>query len=239
MKKTDPSAGHKTGGGKHPQLSQLRNLFFTGLFVTVPVFLTFWLLQWAFNKLDGPFRTFLESHIEQQLDYQPGTVHLYGVGLVILVVIILFVGVVAKLYAGKLAIRMLEALLGRVPVVSKVYHAIKQITDSVLGEKKGAMYSAVMIEFPRPGLWALGFYTGDVDPSVVNSVGSTTPLKYVFLPTTPNPTSGYLLMVPADKVYIVPMAVDDAIKLIVSGGAVSAGLATTPLAAPGKSIEPA
>ncbi|MBE7560715.1 DUF502 domain-containing protein [bacterium] len=210
MKKPD-------GTPRHPHLSQLRNLFFAGLFVTVPIFLTFWLLQWAFNKLDGPFRRFLEERLAE-MDIE---VRLYGVGLVILVLFIMFVGVLARLYAGKLLIGLFEALLGRLPVVNTVYRGIKQITDAILGSKKGLFQEVVLVEYPRRGMWSLGFYTADTTRHIADVIDVNQRLRYVFIPTTPNPTSGYLLLVPEEDVRIVDIAVEDAIKLIVSGGAVS------------------
>ena len=201
-------------------LTQVRNLFLTGLFVTVPVFLTFWLLQWAFNKLDGPFRHYIEAYIEIRLGRAPGTVHLYGAGLVLLILIILFIGVVARWYAGKLMLRLFEALLGRVPVVNKVYHGIKQVTDAILGAKRGIFSEVVLVEYPRRGMWSLGFYTADTTKTVSRALPDDRKMRYVFIPTTPNPTSGYLLLVPEEEVYPVNIRVEDALKLIVSGGTV-------------------
>lgn len=224
--------------GKHPYLAQFRNLFFAGLFVTIPVFLTFWLLQWAFNKLDGPFRRFLEDRL-RELGIE---VPLYGAGLVLLVLFIMAVGVLARMYAGKLLIRLMEALLQRVPVVNKVYAAIKQITDSLLGRQKGLFYSVVLVEFPRKGIWTMGFYTGDAVAEIVAVSGGGRKLKYVFLPTSPNPTSGYLLLVPEDELRTLPLTVDEALRLIVSGGAVSPaeelpGVVPPPESAPGEARE--
>jgi uncharacterized membrane protein len=219
-------------------MRQVRRLFFTGLFVTVPIFLTVWLLIWAFNKLDGLRDTKLLKILFESLSHIPFLSFLQneesgevfvpkGIGLVVLVLFILFIGVLARYYTGKWLIGILEKIMNRLPIINRVYGGIKQITDSILGRQKHLFQAVVALEYPRKGVWSLGFYTADTTKDISGRISAVNKdaknLKYVFVPTTPNPTSGYLLLVPEEQLINIPISVEDAVKLIVSGGVVEPG----------------
>ena len=190
----------------------LKRYFITGLLVVVPIWGTVLVLKTLFVTLDGLLGDVPERYVTQR--YVP------GVGILVLVVVILFAGLLATNIVGRRVVTMWEDLLQRVPLVRGIYATIKAMMDvlSLQDTTKGtAKYSrVVMIEFPRKGQYALALVTG-VTPGEVQDISPDRVIN-VYVPTSPNPTSGYLLFVPESELIPVNMSVDEAMKMMFSGG---------------------
>jgi len=190
-----------------------KKYFVAGLLVVIPITGTIWLLKILILWADSFFVSLLPSA------FQPSFItshELPGVGLILTIVIILGVGVFTRLYLGKKLIDMGEAILVRVPFGRSVYGALKQImkTAFVRGEEK--FKGVCLVEYPKEGSFAIAFITNEAGRAV--SPDGTDGYFTVFVPTSPNPTSGFLLLVPKEKVRPLSISVEEASKLIISGG---------------------
>ena len=205
-----PESGHLSLGVR------LRNYLLAGLVVTAPVGITLW-LAWVFvDSVDSLVQKILPA------SYHPDTYlpfHLPGFGLLITVVVLMLIGFVAASFMGKLLIRLGEAILDRMPIIRTVYGALKQIFETVVHGQKQAFRQVVLIEYPRRGIWSVGFLTSESTGEVQNL--TTEDMVNVFLPTTPNPTSGFLLFLPRRDVHVLTMTIEDGIKMVVSGGIIT------------------
>lgn len=153
--------------------------------------------------------------------YHPDTIlgfHIPGLGVVATVIFVFLAGLLAKSYIGDRIVRLGEFLFNNIPVVRSVYVGTKKVVDSVLISNRQNFKQVVLVEFPRPGIYALALVMGDVPKSIAESLGR--PSVSVFVPTTPNPTSGYLVIVPIDELKEIDMSVEDAITFIISCGIV-------------------
>jgi uncharacterized membrane protein len=139
--------------------------------------------------------------------------------LIIGVVLITLIGAVAAGFLGRWIIRLGESILNRMPVVRSIYGAIKQILETVISTQSDAFREVILVEYPRRGMWVIGFVTGGTKEEVARRMDGE--MVNVFVPTTPNPTSGFLLFCPRDEVIFMDMSVEDAVKLVVSGGIVT------------------
>jgi uncharacterized membrane protein len=199
--------------------ARLRNYFFTGLVICAPlaitVYLTWSLIEWV----DGWVKPYLPDLYNPD-SYLPFTIP--GFGVLVAVFIITNVGFLTANLIGRSIIRYGEYLLSRMPLVRNIYSALKQIFETVFREDSDSFQSVVLVEYPRRGLWALAFVAtdtlGEVQSKLDNPAGKTIS---VFLPTTPNPTSGFLLFVPAEDVLELDMGVEEAAKLVISAGLVA------------------
>ena len=196
-------------------MGRLRAYFFAGILVTAPAAITLytaWLLI-----------TFIDSTVTGLLpeQYNPNTYLPFsvpGFGLIALVVFLVLVGLFAAGVIGRLFLRMGEAILARMPVIREIYGALKQIFETVLAQKSAAFRQVVLLEYPRRGIWAMGFVSGTTKGEVQALTDDE--MVNVFLPTTPNPTSGFLLFVPRKDLVVLKMGVEDGIKMVISGGIV-------------------
>jgi uncharacterized membrane protein len=196
-------------------LARLRAYFLTGVIVTAPFSITIYLV-WQFFS-------FLDSRVEELLParYNPETYlpfSLPGVGVLIMLAFLTLVGMLTAGLAGRTLVRLGERLLARMPVVRSVYSTLKQIFETVLAQSSRSFREVVLIEYPRRGLGAIGFVTGPTRGEI--QARSEEELVNVFLPTTPNPTSGFLLFVPKKDLIRLDMSIEDGIKLVISGGIV-------------------
>lgn len=215
---TDKAPGDETGASR-PRMSlsqRLRAYLFAGILVTAPIFITFY-LAWLFV-------TFVDSKINPLIPakYNPETYLPFavpGLGLIVLIVALMLVGALTAGFFGRLWMRISERVLNQMPVIRNVYSAVKQILETVLAQQSNAFREAVLIEYPRRGIWAIGFLTGKTKGEVQNLTEEE--CINVFLPTTPNPTSGFLLFVPKKDLVPLSMTVEDAIKMVISGGIVT------------------
>jgi uncharacterized membrane protein len=199
----------------HP-LKQLRNLFITGLVVLVPIGATCLIVYKLFDLVDRNIRNLLQAHLEKVFggDFP---YPLYGVGVIITVLVILGTGVVARNLVGHKLITFMEVLMMRVPLVNRIYLAVKQISESLLQREKNLFQEVVLVEYPRRELYSLGFVTSEAPP-VFENIHSE--CVCVFVSTTPNPTSGVLVVVPRKDVIPLNISVEDGMKMVISGGVV-------------------
>ena len=192
---------------------RVRAWFFTGLLVTAPVLLTVYITWAAIKLIDSQVSKLLPGFETSILGNVP------GVGLVIGAVLITLIGAIAAGFLGRYIIRLGEAILNRMPVVRSIYGATKQILETVISTQSDAFREVVLVEYPRKKLWVIGFVTGNTKGEVAGCIAS--PMVNVFVPTTPNPTSGFLLFCPREDVIFLKMTVEEAVKLVVSGGIVT------------------
>jgi uncharacterized membrane protein len=188
-------------------LRRLRNLFFAGLLLFVPVIVTINLVWLGFQWLDG----FLAELVKKVIGR-----HIPGLGLLVMVFLIILMGFVATNLLGKRLVSFFERLIRRVPLVGGIYGTIKQITEALTAKEKGVFRSVVVVEYPRQGVYSAGFLVGD-PPEDLNKEGEKR-FVAVFVPTVPNPTSGYLLNYPADQVKPLNMTVEEALRYFISVG---------------------
>ncbi len=197
-------------------LLRVRNAFFTGLLMTVPIGLSVWLVWEMFGFIDTQAMAYLPRAWRPE-HYLP--VALPGAGVVGLFVFFVLAGVLAAGLLGRTLIRVSESVLDRMPIVRGLYGTIKQIVQTVFEQHSRAFSEVVLVEYPRKGSWALGFYTGQ-SYADIQAIATGDPVN-VFLPTTPNPTSGFLLFVPRTQAQPLAMTVEQGIKMVVSGGIVT------------------
>ena len=200
-------------------MGRLRTYFFTGLVIIAPVAITIYLV-WSFVRVvDGWVTPYIPK------EYTPDTYtpfHVPGFGLVVALIAITLTGFLAANIIGRTVVSYGESLLGRMPLVRNIYSGLKQIFQTVLSEKSNSFKRVGLIEYPRKGLWSIVFIAteagGEVSHRLSPSSGNATA---VFLPTTPNPTSGFLLYVPKTDIIELSMSVEDAAKLVISAGLVA------------------
>jgi uncharacterized membrane protein len=193
----------------------LKKYFITGLLIWLPLAITLWVLDIVLTTLD---RTLLLLPGSWRPDALLGF-HIPGFGLILSLAIILLTGVLAANIIGERLVRWWEGLLSRIPIVRSIYSSVKQVSDTMLSPKGNAFRQAVLIEFPQRGQWAIGLVIGDPGQVIERAVGE--PLLTVFVPTAPNPTSGYTVMVAPREVKELDISVDDALKFVISLGVVT------------------
>lgn len=186
---------------------EIRKIFLTGLLVILPLALTMILIIWILNRVDIIFRQPIEALIGFPI---------YGLGLAITLVLILAAGIIARNYSGYKMLTFTELILGRIPLVRTIYFPIKQLTETLYGSKNTAFKKAVLVQYPTKGIYTIGFITADASDEIQEKVG--TELAAIFIPTTPNPTSGMFVMVAKEDITLLDITVEEAIKLVVSGG---------------------
>ncbi len=216
--------------------ARLRAAFLTGLVVIAPVGLTIWLIWSVIGWIDGivlpmvPVAYHPDRLIQTYFGLDPSAqVNVRGIGVVIFLFFTIVVGWLAKGIIGRSFIRFAESLVNRTPVVRTIYSGIKQISETIFAQTERSFETACMIEYPRKGMFALGFISIAAKGEIARRVGEERQLIGVFVPTTPNPTSGFLLFVPKDEVMELDMTVEDAAKLVISAGLVYPPSRTTPV----------
>lgn len=197
--------------------ASLRASFFTGIVVIAPVGLTIWLLWSVMGWIDSVVLP-LVPHTFRPEQYIG--INLRGVGLIIFLLFTVIVGWVAKGIIGRSMIGFAESLVDRMPVVRTVYSGIKQISETVFAQSERSFEKACLVQYPRKGIWAIGFISTTAKGEISKRAETGGKLMSVFLPTTPNPTSGFLLFVPEEDVIELEMSVEDSAKLVISAGLV-------------------
>lgn len=210
---TSPNMDNKAG---LTVFGYIRRWFLAGFLVTAPILLTGYLTWLIIGIIDGYVSNFLPKDLNPQtyVDFP-----LPGFGLIIGALIIIVIGALTTGFLGRTLIRFGERLVNGVPVIRSVYGATKQIMETVMASQSDAFREVVLIEYPRRGIWAIGFVTGTTRGEVQNM--SSEKLVNVFVPTTPNPTSGFLLFFPREDLITLEMGVEEAVKMVVSGGIVT------------------
>ena len=193
--------------------ARLRAYFLAGVLVVAPISITFYLAWLLLSFVDARITPLIPPRFNPET-YLPFAIP--GVGLVFVVVFLTLVGMLTAGFFGRLFTRTSEAVMVRTPFLRGIYGAVKQIIETVLAQKSAAFREAVLIEYPRRGIWAIGFLTGRTEGEVQDKTKED--VLNVFLPTTPNPTSGFLLFVPRSDVVPLSMSVEGALKMVISGG---------------------
>lgn len=215
-------AKKKTKRKKSSFFHRFRTNFFTGVVIVAPVVVTFYLLWWAINLVDKLIVPWVPAI------YNPSTylgIDIPGFGVIVFLIFTAGVGALTKGLFGRQLVKFGENFVDRMPVVRSIYNALKQIAETVLSQSNNSFQNACMVEYPRKGIWAIAFVSTDTKGEVLEKMPHNEMLS-IFLPTTPNPTSGFLLFVPRQDVVLLDMTVEEAAKLIIS-----AGLVTPPTAA--------
>jgi uncharacterized membrane protein len=213
--RADPAARGIEAFESPSLMGRLRAYFLTGVIVTAPITITIFLV-WQ-------FLTFLDTHVAGLLParYNPETYlpfSLPGLGLLLMLAFLTLVGMLTAGLAGRTLVRIGERLLSRMPIVRSVYGTLKQIFETVLAQKSRSFREVVLVEYPRRGLSAIGFVTGPTRGEI--QARSQEEMVNVFLPTTPNPTSGFLLFVPKTDLIHLDMTIEEGMKMVISGGIV-------------------
>jgi len=199
-------------------LSKIRKTFLAGLLVLTPITLTVFIFTWLFRLIDSNLRAYISRYIAQPLNFGEWVVAIPGLGLLVLVALIFLTGVIARNYLGRKLLAVGDYIVTHIPLINRLYIAIREISEAILAEKREVFKKAVLIEYPRSGLYSVGFYTQDTRGPVQESIQED--VISVFVPTAPNPTSGYLLFVPKSQVIDLNMSVEDALKLVISAGSI-------------------
>ena len=195
---------------------RLRGYFLAGVLITAPIVITFYISWLLIRWVDSKITPLLPDAYNPE-SYLPFAIP--GLGLVIVILFLTFVGWATAGILGRLWTRISESVLAKMPVIRNIYGAVKQIIETILQQQSNAFRQVVLFEYPRRGSWALGFITGRTEGEVQNLTEDE--VVNVFLPTTPNPTSGYLLFLPRRELLVLDMTVEEGIKMVISGGIVT------------------
>ena len=214
---------------KTPLLQRLRGDFLTGLVVVLPVFVTIYVVWGIVGLVDARVIPLIPKQ------YNPENVfgrNIFGLGLLVFIVFTTLIGAFTKLYVGARIVGIGESLVERMPIVRSIYNALKQVATTVFNSSGASFEKACFVEFPRRDCWSLGFIVNGPKSELPEKSGEPD-LVCVFIPTTPNPTNGFLIYVPAREVRPLDMSLEDAAKLIMSAGLVGpAGPGEAPPAPP-------
>ncbi|MDI6777268.1 MAG: DUF502 domain-containing protein [Syntrophales bacterium] len=196
---------------------KLKTIFLTGLAVITPIGLTLYILIFIIDLMD----TLLTIIPER---YQPDTLlpfHIPGLGIIVTVILVFICGLLTQSYFGNKLVMWGESLVDKVPIIRGIYQAIKRIADGMFKSTKQSFKKVVLVEFPRKGMYSIGFVTGRPNREIQTRVGNNDNYISILIPTAPNPTTGFFLMVPEDELIYTDMLVEEAFTLIISGGIVT------------------
>lgn len=217
MKLPDTNNEHRR---RRSMFGGLRASFLTGLVVIAPIGLTGWLIWTVAGWVDGWVLPFVPSYLRP--DQYIG-VNVRGIGVLIFLIFTVLVGWMAKGLLGRSLLSWAEGLVDRMPVVRSIYNGLKQIAETVFSQADTSFDQACLVEYPRKGIWAIAFISTSAKGEIRDGIPVEDDKVAVFLPTTPNPTSGFLLFLPRSDVRPLKMKVEDAAKLIISAGLVYPG----------------
>ncbi|MBA2656078.1 MAG: DUF502 domain-containing protein [Tatlockia sp.] len=193
-------------------MKSFRSYLITGLIVWLPILATFVVLHFIIDLLDGTIALLPHAYQPQQLV----GMRIPGLGVIISLVLLLITGVLATNFFGQRLMGWGEAVLARIPLVRSIYNASKQVIQAVFATNSQAFRKVLLIEYPRKGLWSIVFQTGVASAEIITKTGEE--MLSVFVPTTPNPTSGFLMMIPKNEAIELTMSIEDALKFIISLG---------------------
>ena len=196
-------------------LGRLRTYFLTGIVAAVPIIITFYLVFWFVEWVDNWYDTLIPERYHPE-NYLP--VNIPGLGLIFAVVFFTILGALTANFIGRSIFKAGEGLVARMPVVRAIYSALKQIFEAIFSSEKMSFKKVGIIQYPRPGIYALVFLADQTQGEIPHKLQQD--MSTVFVPTTPNPTSGFLLFVPTKDIVMLDMGVEDAAKMIVSLGLV-------------------
>jgi uncharacterized membrane protein len=200
----------------------LRKHLVAGLLVWLPMAITIWVLSWLLGLLDGVFAwllgvagAVLPQSAQRMVE---ALAHVPGLGVVVMLAALWLTGVLVANVIGEWAVHQWHRLMHKIPIVKSIYSSVKQVSDTLFSSSGNAFREAVLVQYPRAGAWTIAFVTGKPGGEVANHL----PGDYVsvYVPTTPNPTSGFFLMMPRADVVALAMSVDEALKYVISMGVV-------------------
>lgn len=193
----------------------LRKYFISGLLVWLPIWVTLLVMKFLVDL-------FSKSLLLLPPEYQPDVLigfHIPGIGVVLTVLVIFLTGVLAANFLGSKLVQFGDAMMARIPLVRSIYTGVKQVTQTLFTPGGQSFRKVLLVQYPHPGTWSIAFQTGEVSRDIENALNGETMVSY-FIPTTPNPTSGFLMMAPKSKVVELNMSVDQALKFVISLGVV-------------------
>ena len=200
-------------------IAAIKKWLLAGLLVVVPATITILVLRWVVNSLDGIFDVLPRS-------WHPDTLigaHIPGLGIIAALLLLLLIGGIASNFIGRQLVVYWDLLMGRIPVVSSIYNSVKQVSDTLFSDSGNAFRKAMLVQWPHQGSWTIAFLTGHPDSQtaeLLHSLGAEDCLS-LYVPTTPNPTGGYFIMLPRAQCHELDMTVDQALKYIISMGVVA------------------
>ncbi len=203
-------------------MTRLRQYFITGLLVWLPMGVTVWVLLWLLGILDGVFHGVLialETMVPPLQPLADQLRHIPGLGVILVAIVIVGTGLFVANMFGQWSLRQWDRLMTRIPVVRSIYSSVKQVSDTLFSGSGHAFSKALLVQYPRQGAWTIAFLTGHPGGEVAARLGEG--YLSVYVPTTPNPTSGFFLIVPRADVIELAMSVDEALKYIISMGVVA------------------
>jgi uncharacterized membrane protein len=195
--------------------TSLKNYFLTGLLVILPVFITLYVIWSLIRGMDAILKYVPAKYLPETY------LHIYipGLGLILVIILVFVVGLLARNFVGRKIVQLGENIVDRIPLVRVLYAGVKQLLETLFLQRTDAFKRVALIEYPRRGAYVIGFITGESKGEIQNKTDKN--MINVFVPTTPNPTSGFYILIPEDELIILNMSVEDAFKLIISGGIVS------------------
>lgn len=199
-------------------MGRLRGYFFAGLLVLVPIALTVYIFWQLFIGVDGLLRQYVSHLLFKALGIEVTDYSIPGLGILSIVMLIILAGVIARNYFGNKILGLGNQMLARIPIINRIYITFQQISQAFFSERSEVFKTAALIEYPRKGIYSIGFITQDTRGTVQNRLDED--VVSIFLPTTPNPTSGFLLFVPKTDIMELNISVEEALKLVISGGSI-------------------
>lgn len=199
----------------------LRSYLLAGLVVWLPILVTMMVLRFIIELLDQTLALIPRS-------YQPESllgIHIPGLGVVLSLLLLFITGIIATNFFGQRLVAWGESILSRIPLVRSIYNAVKQVMNALLSTNSEAFRKVLLVEYPRKGLWTIAFQTGTVSAEITTHTREE--MVSLFIPTTPNPTSGFLIMAPKRDVVELNMSIDEALKYIISLGVMQTSSAST------------
>lgn len=200
-------------------MSSLRRYFISGLLVWLPIWITILAIKFLVDILSSIFTLLPHRFRPDELI----GLHIPGIDFIITLLVILLTGLIVANFVGRQFVALWDALIGRIPLVRSIYTGVKQVIETLFKPGGQSFRKVLLVEYPRLGMWSLAFQTGDSTPEVDNALGGEAMVS-LFIPTTPNPTSGFLMMVPRKNVIEMEMSVEQALKFVISLGVVQPGV---------------
>ncbi len=193
---------------------RLKKYFFSGLAVFVPLALAVYVFVWVMNFTESILGKYLKPFLLEYYDF-----YFWGIGILILLLLVIFSGFIITHYFGRVAHRMAEQVVLRVPLLGSIYPAFKEISKFLFREQLPGAQKVIMIEWPRKGIYMVAFLTNTTTQRIIDKAGRK--LCNVLVPTVPNPLTGFVTMVPEEDITYLPLSIEEAVKIIVSGGVIN------------------